>query len=197
MSKIIDLAGQRFGRLKAIEICGRDSRQLVVWFCSCDCGKSAMVTSHNLRTGNTKSCGCLVLDENSTTHGMSYSAEHETWSGMKARCSNKANKRYALYGGRGIAVCDRWLSSFENFFADMGPRPSSKYTLDRIDPNADWKTQQNNRRNNRIIEFKGEKLTAPQWGARVGIRSLTILQRIDRDGWSIEKAITTPLRRWA
>lgn len=204
MSKKIDLTGQVFGRLKAVSDCGRNPYGLVLWACVCECGKTVEVSSHCLRGGNTNSCGCLKTGN--PTHGMSATSEHEAWAGMKTRCYCKTNKRFSLYGGRGITVCERWLNSFDNFYADIGSKPSSKHTLDRKDTNgnyepsncrwADWKTQQNNRRNNRIIEFNGEKLTTSQWENRAGITCKVLRQRIDRDGWTFEKALTEPLRVW-
>ena len=199
--KILDLTGQRFGMLTALSVCGRNASKLKLWMCVCDCGNIKAVSSHDLRTGNTKSCGCLAHKGN-LTHGMSRTSEHGAWSEMRKRCTTKTSKRFPLYGGRGISICERW-SKFENFLADMGPKPTSQHTLDRIDVNgnyspencrwADWKTQQNNRRNNRVIEFNGEKLTSSQWQDRVGIPSSIIRQRLDRDGWSVEKAMTHPI----
>lgn len=104
---------------------------------------------------------------------------YPTWYGMVARCQNPKAQSYRNYGGRGITVCDRWLESFENFYADMGDRPSKQHTLDRIDNDgsyspencrwATWEEQANNRRNNVWIEFQGERLSAAQWSRRLGV----------------------------
>lgn len=104
---------------------------------------------------------------------------YPTWYGMVARCQNPKAQSYRNYGGRGITVCDRWLESFENFYADMGDRPSNKHSLDRIDNDgpyspencrwATWEEQANNRRNNVWIEFQGERLSAAQWSRRLGV----------------------------
>lgn len=197
MSAKLDLTGQKYGRLTAVKDCGRNSRGLVLWLCNCDCGKTKVVNSHYLRGGNVQSCGCLKT-EGRGTHRMSYSSEHEAWTGMKQRCLCPTNKRFPLYGARGIKVCERWLQ-FENFLADMGQKPTPQHTLDRIDTNgnyepsncrwADSKTQQNNRRNNRFLEFNGQKLTCSQWAEKMGISSDLLRQRIDRDGWSIAQAL--------
>jgi hypothetical protein len=123
---------------------------------------------------------------------------------MKARCYRKQSKDYKDYGGRGIKVCDRWLgdSGFENFFEDMGRRPSSDHSLDRIDVNGNyclencrWATiseQANNKRNNRNITYKGKTQNITQWGLEVGISETTLRYRLDR-GWDIERAFTEPL----
>ena len=104
---------------------------------------------------------------------------YHTWYAMVARCQNPRAQSYHNYGGRGITVCDRWLESFENFYADMGDRPSKQHTLDRIDNDgpyspencrwATWEEQANNRRNNVWIEFQGERLSAAQWSRRLGV----------------------------
>lgn len=130
----------------------------------------------------------------------------DTYWNMRSRCYNPNNNRYPRYGGRGIKVCARWLEEkrrgFANFRKDMGDRPPGM-TLDRINGNLDyspdncrWATQtqqQNNRCNNHIIEVGGEKLTLSQWCRRIGVRHNTMLMRINKYGWSLEKAVSTPV----
>ncbi|HVI27483.1 hypothetical protein [Hansschlegelia sp.] len=138
----LDLTGRRFGRLTALALAttGSGGRS---WQCVCDCGGEKIVRTEYLRSGETKSCGCLLSSaprEQFTTHGMSKHRRGEgyvSWTGMKDRCLNPNNREYARYGARGIRVCDRWLR-FENFIADMGMRPSPHHSLDRIDPNGDY-----------------------------------------------------------
>jgi hypothetical protein len=118
---------------------------------------------------------------------------------MIQRCTNPNLKKFAIYGGRGIRVCDQW-ASFANFLADMG-EPSPGMTLDRINPNGNyepencrWATQreqQNNRTNNRCIEWQGQNLTAHEWARRTGINYKTIQRRLER-GWSTGEALTLP-----
>lgn len=134
--RLIDLTGQRFGRLvvlRRVANLGKQPR----WLCRCDCGTETEAAGGNLRDGNVQSCGCLRR-----THGNSYTGDHRptgaysTWKAMIQRTTNPNRKGYEYYGGRGIAVCDRWRT-FENFLADMGERPPGR-TLDRIDVNGNY-----------------------------------------------------------
>lgn len=132
------------------------------------------------------------------THGASRTAIYGLWLKMIARCTKPENDDYANYGGRGIRVCDRWLS-FENFFADMGERPAGK-TLDRKDVDGDyepgncrWATyreQNQNRRDNRLISFNGETLALQEWARRLGIRHATLQERLSK--WPLDRALTEP-----
>lgn len=170
MSAIIKLIGQRFGRLivrRRAENIGRH----VAWNCTCACGKRTVVTTCNLRKGHTQSCGCLRAEKarlSYPVHGMSRTAIYNSWTGMLDRVRNPNTRRYSRYGGRGITVCDRWLS-FENFYADMGDRPSPDHSLDRVDNNGPyspencrWATleeQNNNKVNNRFASVGGIAMT--------------------------------------
>jgi hypothetical protein len=137
-----------------------------------------------------------------TTHGASYTPEYDIWSGMKARCHTKSHKQYADYGGRGIRVCEGWRASFAAFLRDMGPRPTTEHSLDRIDNdrgyepgNVRWATdvdQTNNQRTNRKLTHNGETHTLAEWGKRLGIRAGAIQLRLHR-GWSVEEALTVRL----
>lgn len=131
-------------------------------------------------------------------HGMTGSVEHALWIRMRQRCSNPKSTQYKYYGGRGITVCDRW-QVFSNFFADMGPRPSLEYSIDRIDVNGNyepgnvrWATKQTQAQNTTaaaLITYQGETLNLCEWERKTGISSSTISRRLKR-GWSVEEAMT-------
>jgi hypothetical protein len=156
----VDLSGKVFSRLTVIRWAGRNWKGDLLWECLCECGTCRIVLGRSIASGACKSCGCLNRDvavSSNTTHGMSRTAIYNAWFGMIERCRNKKHKAYKNYGGRGITVCDRWCESVANFIADMGPRPSTRHTLDRIDNDgnyeptncrwATWDVQSRNKRN--------------------------------------------------
>lgn len=131
-----NITDQRFGRLVAVTYLGGSA-----WWCRCDCGNAPVVLTSNLMSGHTRSCGCLNHEtaiSSNTTHGKSETSEHRSWAAMIQRCHNPNATNYPSYGGRGITVCQRWRGSFANFYADMGIRPTSAHTLDRIDNNGNY-----------------------------------------------------------
>jgi len=143
MTHLINLTGKSFGRLVVVSRGPNEKFNMARWNCRCSCGKVVLVRGNHLRTGRTVSCGCYRNEWpsiNKTTHGAKPrsgpSKAYMSWVGMKARCFNPNNSRWKYYGGRGITVCDRWLS-FENFLADMGERPKG-LTLERLDNNAGY-----------------------------------------------------------
>lgn len=203
--RVKDIRGVRRGLLVAIKFSGLNERGKASWECRCDCGKTVVVESAMFTLWKHRSCGCyrsLVSREKATKHGMSTLPEYQIWVGIVKRTQNPNSHAWDRYGGRGITLCERWLHSFENFYADMGPRPSKRHSLDRLDnskgyspENCAWKTykeQALNRRSNRRITFRGETLSASQWAERIGISPAAFRNRMDVCGWSIEKAITTP-----
>lgn len=129
--------GQRFGRWVLESLPGRGKHPKVQ--CVCDCGTRKVVAVENLRSGKSRSCGCIrreMVAERNHTHGQSSTSEYNIWKAMRQRCVNPNDAAWNNYGGRGIAVCRRW-DIFENFFADMGPRPEG-LTLDRINNDAGY-----------------------------------------------------------
>lgn len=208
MGKFKDLTGATFERWVVIKRSPlRDSRGGIMWFCRCECGTDRDVLGANLTKGISRSCGCLnMVGVRSKTHGhttnRNISPTYHSWAGMKARCSNEKNTRYRSYGAQGVRVCDRW-NLFENFLADMGVKPEGT-SIDRIDPkgnyepgNCRWsdsEKQANNKNNSRFITAFGRTQTLQQWANELGVTHGTLIFRIDKAGWPIEKALTTPSR---
>lgn len=180
------LIGNRFTRLLVIGMNPvREKDGHVRWDCNCDCGNQHTVASNNLIAGSTVSCGCHIREKSSEVHrdrihhesikhGLSDSPEYQVWLGLKRRCFNESDSRWDRYGGRGITVCDRWLGSsgFENFYSDLGSRPSDEHSIERRNNDGDyepnncyWATaveQANNTSRNVFYDFRGQKLTISQ-----------------------------------
>jgi len=163
---LCDLAGQTFERLTVLrKVVARNESSRTRWHCICECGKKCIITTHELRSRHTRSCGCLrrELDmrggarvTHGATRGPRRRSEYGIWAGMKDRCQNPNNSRYRDWGGRGIGVCKRWQESFADFFTDMGARPSSDHTIDRKNNDLDyspdnctWSTRAEQNRNKR------------------------------------------------
>lgn len=176
------------------------------WLCRCDCGTVRTFDKSNVKRGISKSCGCL-RDElaaiRATTHGKQGTGAYRSWQTMRQRCYYEKSIGFANYGGRGISVCERWVDSFENFYADMGDRPP-KHTLDRINPdghyepgNCRWitsKEQNRNRRDNKTFEYQGKQRTIPEIAEMVGIKESTLRRRLYSHGYTLEDAVSVPVR---
>ena len=208
-----DLTGQRFGRLIVAKRAENTKSGDARWMCKCDCGNETIVKAKHLKSGGTKSCGCLQKEiardmlKARRTHGMSGTPIHKEWEAMKRRCYNPNTEKYYRYGGRGIVVCDRWRDSFEAFYEDVSKLlhfGEQGYTLNRINNdgnyepnNVEWATQKeqaNNRQSNHLLTFNGKTQTIVQWADETGIKSATIARRLKK-GWSVEKALTTPTQK--
>lgn len=134
------MTGMKFGRLTVLGRAPTPGR-MARWNCLCACSSERVVLGSSLVNGETRSCGCIraeMLAERNRTHGLVKSAEYIVWASMKTRCLNPNSRAYPDYGGRGIRICERWIGNFENFYADMGPRPSRDMTLDRINNDGNY-----------------------------------------------------------
>lgn len=203
MSGLIDITGQRFGRLVVLCRIPSDSTAggtvRTRWKVLCDCGNLIETRGHNLRSGDTKSCGCLIQDvlaERNHKHGHCSTRTYRIWLNMKQRCNNPANKNWADYGGRGIRICERWRD-FSAFFLDMGEAPAWG-SIDRINNdggyepgNCRWATQRQqcqNTRRNRFIEFNGEIKPLSEWARDLGVHIATLHYRVNH--WALERALS-------
>lgn len=197
--------GAVFGRLCVVS---KDTGKF--WNCVCACGKEARVVLHKLTTGHTRSCGCLLVErrgQDSITHGAAIGGrtkEYSIWTKMRDRCKPGTGKKSREnYAGRGITVCERW-QSFENFLADMGPCPSPKHSIDRIDNegnyepgNCRWATmteQGRNKRNNIMLEWAGLTLPLSEWCERAEMPYSTVWARLVNGSWSWPQALYIPVR---
>ena len=197
---LIDLTGMVFNELTVIELAEITHDHRAKWRCVCVCGKETVVFASGLKAGTTRSCGCwhrAQFKKLATTHGKSKSEEYGIWQNMKCRCMLPKSTGYENYGGRGIKVCDRWLNSFENFLADMGPRPSKNHSIDRYpdvnghyEPeNVRWATkkeQSANVRNNLWVVFRGERMVYTEFWRRLGIKSNHSFNLIKK-GWTADQ----------
>jgi hypothetical protein len=209
-----DLTGMRFGKLLVLSEVERPGKRgqtnRRAWLCQCDCGETKAVRAFALlKEHGTRSCGCLrrewcagTLRAKNTRHGKSKTSEYGIWKKIIARCTDPGETHFKDYGGRGIAICDRWLQSFEAFHEDMGPRPSGDHSIERIDNNGPydpgnckWATrreQGRNKRSNRRLEHDGKSLIVADWVRITGIPKTIILSRLAR-GWDVSRVLTEPV----
>ena len=214
--KPLEITNKRFGRLVAIKYHHSNKLGHRYWLCKCDCGKEVIVGVGNLGR-HTNSCGCLAKElsrERQKKHLSSKTRLYPIWSSMKRRCYSKTSNSYKNYGARGIKMCDEWLGEhgFEHFKEwalangykeETLPNNLNKWTIDRVDNDGDyepsncrWITaeeQQKNTRNNRFITFNNKTQILADWSREIGINIDKLYHRL-KSGWSIEKALTTPLQ---
>ncbi len=173
MSKRIELGGKRFGAWLVKAYAGCNSLGQPSWNCICDCGEERVVVGQTLREGKSVSCGCRkgeLIAKAKTRHGQAGNSkgqgktkEYQAWEAMKRRCATRRLPTWLYYGRIGIKVCERWIGSFESFFADMGKCPP-RMSLDRIDPygnyepsNCRWADAHTQRMNQRPHSRKKKK----------------------------------------
>ena len=196
MAKLIDLTGQRFGKLtvlrRAENYVRPNGHKESTWVCCCECGNEITVTRTNLKRA--RSCGCSkgeYISASKITHGKSNSRLYHIWRNMKSRCYNPNVERYDKYGGRGIIICDEWKDNFQAFYEwSMNNGYSDNLSIDRIDVNGNytpdncrWITmpdQADNKSNSHLFEFNGSAHTVSEWSKITGISRDIIWNRIKR-----------------
>lgn len=207
-----DLAGTVFNYFTVVDFHGYrpypNGARLSYWNCRCICGKIKAVASCALKSGSTKSCGCMrkaIRKKSIWSHGLQKTVEYVTLRSMKERCNNTNHPHYDRYGGRGIKVCDQWLGAggILKFIEDMGMRPSPSHSIDRIDndkgytpENCRWATRKQQSRNtsgNVLITMNGVTKCLTEWAEEIGICRRIAGQRI-RCGWTHEEALLTPIK---
>lgn len=209
--KIIYTKGQIVGNCTYInEVEGIKGQRAALF--ECKCGEKFIARIRGVVKGSNKwckECGLKIKSAqgiiNGTTHGMKNDIAYKIWKGMKKRCYNKNDINYKYYGAKGIKVCDRWLNSFENFYQDMGPRPSKEYTIERDDNNKGYEPsncrwlhkslQTSNQSSNIVVTYKGKTQNVSAWAREIGINYYTLINRISRKNWPIERALTEKVRK--
>ncbi len=197
-----DLAGQRLGRWTVIRFLGR-IKDRSIWECRCDCGKIGNIEQYSLRKGLSTSCGCYLaelLPNINRSHGLCADGNPLIfrWHAMMDRCFDPEAKQFHNYGGRGITVCDRWKNDPRAFAEDVGPPPTKRHSLDRIDNDGDyepgnvrWATshqQSRNMRRNRMISIDGRTMCLADWCKEFGIAADVVCRRVGR-GMDYESAL--------
>ena len=212
MGKFVDITGEKYGRLQVLAKDDASKSKYAMWICKCECGSIVIKRGSSLRSGHTKSCGCLHdelsskrISAQNETHNMSNTRPYKIWVDMKKRCSNKKHWAFGHYGGRGIKVCDEWQEFLPFYEWSMANGYADNLTIDRIDNDGDYrpsncrwatrKEQANNKSNNTIYEVDGKKHTIRKLSDLYGISYGTLSSRIRSYGWSVEKAVSTPVRR--
>ncbi len=212
MGKFIDLTGMKFGRW-TVDSCAHRAMKLpgggkthTLWNVTCDCGAVSKVRSDGLLSGKSTSCGCFhseVTSKRGTVHGLSQSGEYNVWAAMWQRCENPDHPHFYRYGGRGIIVDPHWRK-FADFYSDMGPRPSSDHSIERVDndgPYAKWNcswelqsVQANNTCNTVRVAFRGRVQSITQWCRELNLNYSVVQDRLKRKHMSFEDALSLPTR---
>ena len=205
--KVDELIGKKFNRLTILDFSYKKNNT-IYFKCQCSCGSIKIVSIYNLKNGTTKSCGCYNSEYHSIKfkkHGLDRTNIYFVWCHMVQRCYNPKNSRFSSYGGRGITICDEWrhdLGAFNKWALANGY--DKTLSIDRIDNNGNycpencrWATQKeqaNNKRTNKFISFNGKTQTITQWADEKGLKYSVLSNRI-RNGWSVERALTTPVKK--
>lgn len=201
----IDFTNTKKGELLIESYIGKTEKGVHFWSAKCSCGNSIQIRSSGIK--KTDSCGCVSLKKASktnSTHRMRHSSEYRSWIGMRVRILKKTEPSYPRYGGRGITICDSWKNSFESFYADMGPKPSPRHSIDRVDNNAGYckencrwatpKQQMRNRSTTVMVEYNEATVALAELCEKFNVDINDVYRRIHLNKWDVHRAITTPIR---
>lgn len=208
MGKLIDLTGEKFGRLYVIKRIGSTYYHQPLWLCKCECGNETVLCGQALRSGHTQSCGCYnkeIVRKIKKKHGGYGTRLYSVWSHMIQRCYNPNDEKFKNYGARGITVCEEWKNDFGEFSKwAMNNGYSDNLTIDRKNVNGNYEpsncrwadnyTQGNNRTNNRLFTIDGITHTISEWARLYNIKPSIVIQRVNIYGYSIMDALTTPIK---
>lgn len=197
--RFVNLTHRVFTRLTVLGYAGR-VKERHYWWCECCCGQIKKIAGKELANGDTRSCGCFKREQR-TSHGMSRTAEYSAYSHAQDHCDNPNSQSYHRYGGRGLKFT---FESFEQFYAEIGDRPSKKHSLDRIkngrgyEPgNVRWATkkeQAHNRDTNRLLTVQGVTKNVVEWAIEQNVPPYLIYNRYSRKGFCEECSVILPLR---
>lgn len=207
MSKRVDLTGQTINGVRVIDLAyiGSGKSKKAYWNCVCYCGKEFVVESDKLRSGHTRSCGCLKaksFGDRKRTHGDTGRRLYRIWKGMRDRCNNSNSKRFKDYGGRGISICNEWddYRKFKSWAINNGY--SDDLSIERIDVNGNYcpenckwiplSEQCLNKQDTIWLEYRGERKQLKVWCKELGLDYAKVAQRLKPMGWSVERAFETP-----
>ena len=191
----------KYGKLTFLENAGVDKHQKRLWKVLCDCGEEKIVSANQVKSGKTKSCGCLRKLGNGRKHGKRHHPLYSTWCNIKARCFNENHPAYKNYGARGITMCSRWANDFSLFLEDVGEKPQESFSLDRVDNNGNyapgnvrWTDRVTQRRNSRAIcevKIGNETKLITDWCDIFGIKLGSVHRRLSK-GEDVVSALTRP-----
>lgn len=198
----VRLDGRRYGYLTVLYRSGNRGKY-AAWLCRCDCGAERIVSGRYLRRGVVRACGLKGhrwRADRPTPLTTEFKSEYQSWRNMRERCNNPKNKKYPIYGGRGITVCERW-AEFKNFMLDMGRKPEPKFTIEREDVNDNYepknccwiarKDQGRNKRNSVFVTYQGRKLLLLELVEELGLSRGIVHGRL-KAGWTLAQAIALP-----
>jgi len=195
--RLKDHSGSRFNSWTILRY-SHSNKRVHYWWARCKCGTENMVIIQHVISGRSTQCKACAA----RIDGRTGTPEYKIYNEMKSRCQNAKHCSYHNYGGRLIAVCQRWLDDFANFLSDMGPRPSTKHSIERIDNDGDYcpenccwatpKEQHRNKRTNHKLEFQGRTMCISEWAEELDIPTAVLFGRL-RHNWPTRMALTTPV----